>query len=188
METIFDTLNAKAALFAIETFFDAHPEVEKKPVFISGTIVDNSGRTLSGQTTEAFWTSVSHAKPMAVGLNCALGAKDMKKYLERLGQCCDCFVLCYPNAGLPNAMGGYDEKPADMAKDVSDFGKDRLVNIVGGCCGSTPDHIKAIIDSYEVRGSLDTLQEQVLSIFIVPSRFERGAGHLPSRRPFVPMV
>mmetsp|Transcript_35332 Transcript_35332/g.140429 ORF Transcript_35332/g.140429 Transcript_35332/m.140429 type:complete len:972 (-) Transcript_35332:1486-4401(-) len=146
VETIFDTLNAKAALYAIDKFFDDNPSYERKPVFVSGTIVDNSGRTLSGQTTEAFWTSVSHAKPFAVGLNCALGAKDMKQYVERLSRCCDCFILVYPNAGLPNAMGGYDEKPADMARDLASFGKDQLVNIVGGCCGTTPDHIEAIIN------------------------------------------
>jgi len=147
VETIFDTLNAKAALFAIDKFADDHPEYERKPIFVSGTIVDNSGRTLSGQTSEAFWISVSHAKPFAVGLNCALGASDMKKYIERLGKCSDAFILCYPNAGLPNAMGGYDDTPADMAKDLVPFGNERLVNIVGGCCGSTPGHIKAIHDA-----------------------------------------
>jgi len=147
VETIFDTLNAKAALFAIDMFFDDHPEIPKKPIFVSGTIVDNSGRTLSGQTTEAFWISVSHAKPFAVGLNCALGAKDMQKYVERLGKCSDAFILCYPNAGLPNAMGGYDESPEDMASALAPFGSERLVNLVGGCCGTTPAHIKAIYET-----------------------------------------
>ncbi len=108
VETIFDTLNAKAAIFALERFFAA--KGCRIPVFISGTIVDNSGRTLSGQTNEAFWNSVQHAKPMAIGLNCALGASDMKKYIANLSACADCYVFCYPNAGLPNAMGGYDQK------------------------------------------------------------------------------
>lgn len=109
VRSIFDTLNAKAALFAVEKYFD-----EKKcriPVFVSGTIVDMSGRTLSGQTNEAFWNSVAHARPLAVGLNCALGAKDMMPYIENLGRCCDTYVFAYPNAGLPNAMGGYDRSP-----------------------------------------------------------------------------
>ena len=119
VETIFDTLNAKAAIYALERFFD--DKGAKIPVFISGTIVDNSGRTLSGQTNEAFWNSVSHAKPMAVGLNCALGATDMKKYIANLSKCADCFVFCYPNAGLPNAMGGYDQKGPEMGEDIRPF-------------------------------------------------------------------
>jgi 5-methyltetrahydrofolate--homocysteine methyltransferase len=142
VETIFDTLNAKAAVFALEKFF-ADKGV-RLPVFISGTIVDNSGRTLSGQTNEAFWNSISHAKPLAVGLNCALGALDMKKYIANLSACADCFVFCYPNAGLPNAMGGYDQKGAEMAEDVRPFCDDNLVNAIGGCCGTTPEHIAAI--------------------------------------------
>lgn len=144
IETIFDTLNAKAAIFAIEEYFDEHPEQPRKPVFISGTITDQSGRTLSGQTTEAFWISVSHARPLAVGLNCALGASDMKPYLERLGACSDAFIICYPNAGLPNAMGGYDQSPAQMAEELRPFLAEGLVNVVGGCCGTTPEHIGAI--------------------------------------------
>ncbi|KAA8490491.1 Methionine synthase [Porphyridium purpureum] len=146
VETVFDTLNAKAALFAIDKFYAENVEYERKPIFVSGTIVDNSGRTLSGQTTEAFWISISHAKPFAVGLNCALGAKDMQQYIERLGKCSDAFIICYPNAGLPNAMGGYDETPEDTANALEPFGTERLVNIVGGCCGTTPAHIKAIHD------------------------------------------
>eukprot|EP00180_Rhodochaete_pulchella_P001423 Plantae.Rhodophyta-Rhodochaete_pulchella.ctg2237.p1 GENE.Plantae.Rhodophyta-Rhodochaete_pulchella.ctg2237~~Plantae.Rhodophyta-Rhodochaete_pulchella.ctg2237.p1 ORF type:complete len:1287 (+),score=278.61 Plantae.Rhodophyta-Rhodochaete_pulchella.ctg2237:62-3862(+) len=146
VETIFDTLNAKAALFAIDKFYDENPSYSRRPLFVSGTIVDMSGRTLSGQTTEAFWTSVSHSKPFCVGLNCALGATEMKRYIERLGRCSDAFILCYPNAGLPNAMGGYDDKPEDMARDLAPFGSEKLVNLVGGCCGSTPGHIKAIAD------------------------------------------
>eukprot|EP00184_Porphyridium_aerugineum_P000348 CAMPEP_0184698692 /NCGR_PEP_ID=MMETSP0313-20130426/5215_1 /TAXON_ID=2792 /ORGANISM="Porphyridium aerugineum, Strain SAG 1380-2" /LENGTH=1237 /DNA_ID=CAMNT_0027157663 /DNA_START=185 /DNA_END=3898 /DNA_ORIENTATION=- len=146
VETVFDTLNAKAALFAIDKFFDENPQYVRRPVFVSGTIVDNSGRTLSGQTTEAFWISISHARPFAVGLNCALGAKDMKQYVERLGKCSDAFILCYPNAGLPNAMGGYDETAQDMANVLETFADEHLINIVGGCCGTTPAHIKAIHD------------------------------------------
>lgn len=114
------------------------------PVFISGTIVDNSGRTLSGQTNEAFWNSIAHAKPLAVGLNCALGALDMKKYIENLSKCADCFVFCYPNAGLPNAMGGYDQKGPEMAEDIRPFCEESLVNAIGGCCGTGPEHIAAI--------------------------------------------
>ena len=111
---------------------------------ISGTIVDNSGRTLSGQTNEAFWNSVSHAKPFAIGLNCALGAKDMKKYIANLSQCADCYVFCYPNAGLPNAMGGYDQKGPEMGEDIRPFCEEGLVNAIGGCCGTGPEHIAAI--------------------------------------------
>ena len=142
VETIFDTLNAKAALYALERFFE-----EKQlriPVFVSGTIVDNSGRTLSGQTNEAFWNSVSHSKPFAVGLNCALGATDMHKYIANLSACADCYVFCYPNAGLPNAMGGYDQKGPEMAEEIRPFCDDNLVNAIGGCCGSGPEHISAI--------------------------------------------
>ncbi len=111
---------------------------------ISGTIVDNSGRTLSGQTNEAFWNSVSHAKPFAVGLNCALGATDMKKYIANLSKCADCYVFCYPNAGLPNAMGGYDQKGPEMAEEIRPFCEEGLVNAIGGCCGTGPEHIAAI--------------------------------------------
>eukprot|EP00242_Pyramimonas_sp_CCMP2087_P001510 CAMPEP_0198228692 /NCGR_PEP_ID=MMETSP1445-20131203/113722_1 /TAXON_ID=36898 /ORGANISM="Pyramimonas sp., Strain CCMP2087" /LENGTH=1121 /DNA_ID=CAMNT_0043909109 /DNA_START=194 /DNA_END=3557 /DNA_ORIENTATION=- len=144
VETIFDTLNAKAALFAIDKFFE--DKGTKIPVFVSGTIVDKSGRTLSGQTNEAFWISVSHAKPMAVGLNCALGAKDMYEYVKNLAKCCDAYVFCYPNAGLPNAMGGYDDTPAQMAADCTPFAADGLINGIGGCCGTGPEHIKALHD------------------------------------------
>jgi 5-methyltetrahydrofolate--homocysteine methyltransferase len=142
VETIFDTLNAKAAVYALEKFF-ADKGV-RIPVFLSGTIVDNSGRTLSGQTNEAFWNSVAHAKPMAVGLNCALGAADMLPYMANLSQCADCFVFCYPNAGLPNAMGGYDQKGDEMAEEIRPFCEQGLVNALGGCCGSTPEHIAAV--------------------------------------------
>jgi 5-methyltetrahydrofolate--homocysteine methyltransferase len=149
IETIFDTLNAKAAAFALETYYDkadaaAGRPVPRLPLFFSGTIVDQSGRTLSGQTTEAFYTSLAHTKPFAIGLNCALGAKQMKPFIQRLSQIADCFVFCYPNAGLPNAMGGYDDTPEQMAADVRDFAVDGLLNLAGGCCGSTPPHIAAI--------------------------------------------
>ncbi|HWB62970.1 MAG TPA: methionine synthase, partial [Chitinophagales bacterium] len=140
VETVFDTLNCKAALFAI-----AKVQEEKGtnlPVSVSGTITDASGRTLSGQTTEAFWISIKHANLLSVGLNCALGAKDMRPYLETLSNVAHTWVSVYPNAGLPNAFGGYDETPQMMASDIEDFCKSGFVNIVGGCCGTTPDHIK----------------------------------------------
>eukprot|EP00741_Cyanophora_paradoxa_P006633 tig00001029_g6417.t1 len=146
VETIFDTLNCKAALYAIDEFFD-EAGTAPLPIFISGTITDLSGRTLSGQTTEAFWTSISHSKPFCVGLNCALGAKEMKPYIERLAKCSDCFILTYPNAGLPNAMGAYDQTPAEMAALMREFATDGLINLVGGCCGSTPPHIAAIAET-----------------------------------------
>jgi 5-methyltetrahydrofolate--homocysteine methyltransferase len=142
VETIFDTLNAKAALFAIETVFD---ELGLRlPVMISVTITDASGRTLSGQTIGAFYTSISHGKPFSVGINCALGGRAMRPYVEELSKIADCYVTCYPNAGLPNAFGGYDETPADMAAVLGEFAASGFVNMVGGCCGSTPDHIAAI--------------------------------------------
>ena len=141
VETIFDTLNAKAALFAVEEVFEERGF--RMPVMISGTIVDQSGRTLSGQTSEAFYTSVRHTKPFSIGLNCALGAKAMKPFLQRLANVAECWVSCYPNAGLPNAMGGYDEKPEDTALNMVDFANDKLVNIIGGCCGTTDKHIAA---------------------------------------------
>jgi len=142
VETIFDTLNAKAAVFAVGEYLE-HTGLDI-PLFISGTLVDQSGRTLSGQTGEAFYVSIRHAKPMCVGLNCALGAQQMAPFLERLSKCAECFVHVYSNAGLPNAMGGYDDTPADMARDNLGFAQKSLVNMMGGCCGSTPPHIKAI--------------------------------------------
>ena len=148
VETIFDTLNAKAALFAIEELFedDWEGKVNRIPLFISGTITDLSGRTLSGQTSEAFWGSVRHAKPFSVGLNCALGATQMRPFLERIANVATCYVSCYPNAGLPNAMGGYDDSAEDMRRELGEFMRDGLVNLIGGCCGSTPLHIKALAD------------------------------------------
>src|SRR5579859_2292367 len=142
IETIFDTLNAKAAIFACEEVF-----IEKGvrlPVMISGTITDLSGRTLSGQTPTAFWHSVRHARPFTIGLNCALGANAMRAHLDELSSVADTFVCAYPNAGLPNEFGQYDESPETMAAQIAGFAADGLVNIVGGCCGSTPDHIRAI--------------------------------------------
>jgi 5-methyltetrahydrofolate--homocysteine methyltransferase len=144
VETIFDTLNAKAALFAIDEFYSEHPDKVRCPIIISGTITDASGRTLSGQTTEAFYTSLQHAKPLAIGLNCALGAPEMRPYIERLSKIAECFVSCYPNAGLPNAMGLYDETPDAMYGYLRDFATSGFVNLVGGCCGTRPDHIAAI--------------------------------------------
>jgi len=142
IETIFDTLNAKAAIFACETYFEASGQ--RLPIIISGTITDASGRTLSGQVTEAFWNSVSHARPLAIGLNCALGGKDMRPYIAELSRIADCYVSCYPNAGLPNAFGEYDEQPEDTGAILREFAEAGLVNIVGGCCGTTPPHIAAI--------------------------------------------
>lgn len=148
IETIFDTLNAKGAIFAIKKYFrDAGKE--PLPIMISGTITDASGRTLSGQTLEAFYTSVMHAKPLSIGLNCALGAKEMRPHIEELSQIASCYVSAYPNAGLPNAMGEYDEQPEQTAHFLEDWAKEGFVNIVGGCCGTTPDHIRHI--AQEVR-------------------------------------
>ena len=145
VETIFDTLNAKAALFAILDYQERHQT--RLPIMISGTITDASGRTLSGQTPEAFYYSVKHAKPLTVGFNCALGAKELKPHLASLGAVCETFVSAHPNAGLPNAFGGYDESPSEMAKTLSHFAREGLINIVGGCCGTTPEHIKAFVDT-----------------------------------------
>ncbi|WP_143308380.1 homocysteine S-methyltransferase family protein [Chitinophaga vietnamensis] len=143
IETIFDTLNCKAAIFAIKKYFreSGQPEL---PVMISGTITDASGRTLSGQTLEAFYISVMHANPFSIGLNCALGGQQMRPYIEELANIASCYVSCYPNAGLPNAFGEYDEQPEDTACIIEDFAKSGFVNIVGGCCGTTPDHIRHI--------------------------------------------
>ena len=142
VETVFDTLNAKAALFAID---DVFAELGARlPVMVSGTITDASGRTLSGQTAEAFWYSLRHARPLAIGLNCALGAKDLRQHVDVLAQVADTHVSAHPNAGLPNAFGGYDETPEDMAAVLREFADSGLLNLVGGCCGTTPAHIAAI--------------------------------------------
>ncbi len=143
IETIFDTLNAKAAIYALNNYF-RDTKKEKLPVMISGTITDASGRTLSGQTLEAFLVSVMHAEPVSIGLNCALGAEQMRPHVEELAQLASCYVSAYPNAGLPNAMGEYDETPEITASIIGEFAKEGWVNLVGGCCGTTPDHIRAI--------------------------------------------
>ena len=149
VETIFDTLNGKAALFALSSYFDRIGR--HFPVIVSGTITDASGRTLSGQTTEAFWNSVRHVRPLAVGINCSLGAALMRPYIEELARVADVFISCYPNAGLPNPMAetGYDETPAQTARLIEDFARNGFVNLVGGCCGTTPAHIRAIADAVE---------------------------------------
>jgi 5-methyltetrahydrofolate--homocysteine methyltransferase len=148
VETIFDTLNAKAALFAIEEFFEKSGE--RLPLIISGTVTDASGRILSGQTVTAFWYSVRHARPLAIGLNCALGAALMRPYIQELNRVAgDTFISCYPNAGLPNPMAetGFDETPEVTSRLLREFAAEGLVNIVGGCCGTTPEHIAAIGDA-----------------------------------------
>lgn len=142
IETIFDTLNAKAAVFALETLFEERGR--RWPVIISGTITDASGRTLSGQVTEAFWNSIRHAKPLAVGLNCALGAPEMRPYIAEMSRIADTFVSCYPNAGLPNAFAEYDESPESQASYIAEFAEAGLINLAGGCCGTTPAHIAKI--------------------------------------------
>ncbi|MDH4192039.1 MAG: methionine synthase, partial [Betaproteobacteria bacterium] len=147
VETIFDTLNAKAALFAIERHFEKCGA--RLPVIVSGTITDASGRTLSGQTTEAFYNSVRHAQPVAIGLNCALGAKELRPYVEELASVADTHVCCYPNAGLPNAFGEYDDTPENMSRQIGEWAREGLLNIAGGCCGSTPEFIRAIARSVE---------------------------------------
>ena len=158
IETIFDTLNAKAAIYAIKKYFKEHPLARggqippleggeaELPIMISGTITDASGRTLSGQTLEAFYISVSHANPLSVGLNCALGAKEMRPHIEELSSISNCYTSAYPNAGLPNAFGEYDEQPEETAHILEDWAREGFVNIVGGCCGTTPEHIKHIAE------------------------------------------
>ena len=168
VETIFDTLNAKAALFAIDQYFEESGR--RVPIMASVTIVDQSGRNLSGQTVEAFWISVSHANLFSVGINCALGAKQMRPYIEELSQIVPIYISCYPNAGLPNAFGGFDETPERMAADLRDFAASGWLNIVGGCCGSTPAHIKAIAEA--VRG----LKPHEFS---QPERYTRFSGLEP---------
>lgn len=144
VETIFDTLNAKAALFALDQLFD--DTGERLPIMISGTVTDASGRILSGQTVEAFWNSLRHAKPLTFGLNCALGAALMRPYIAELAKLCDTYVSCYPNAGLPNPMSdtGFDETPDVTSGLLKEFAQAGLVNLAGGCCGTTPEHIAAI--------------------------------------------
>ncbi|MFA7097907.1 MAG: homocysteine S-methyltransferase family protein, partial [Gammaproteobacteria bacterium] len=145
IETIFDTLNAKAAVFAVKQFFEDHGV--ELPIMISGTITDASGRTLSGQTAEAFWNSLRHAEPVSFGLNCALGAKELRQYIEELSGIADTHISAHPNAGLPNEFGEYDESPEAMAKEIAEWAHSGFLNIVGGCCGTTPPHIKAIAEA-----------------------------------------
>ena len=151
VETIFDTLNAKAALFALDEFFEETGEL--LPVMISGTVTDASGRILSGQTVEAFWNSLRHIKPLTFGLNCALGAALMRPYIAELARVCDTAISCYPNAGLPNPMSdtGFDETPELTSALIDGFASDGLVNVVGGCCGTTPEHIRAIAQAVAKR-------------------------------------
>ena len=145
IETIFDTLNAKAAIFAVKTVFD-EDKVEL-PIMLSGTITDQSGRTLTGQVTEAFYNSLRHAKPLSVGLNCALGPEDLRQYVAELSRVSEFSVSAHPNAGLPNELGEYDLTPEEMAEHISEWANNGFLNIVGGCCGSSPDHIRAIAQS-----------------------------------------
>jgi 5-methyltetrahydrofolate--homocysteine methyltransferase len=184
VETVFDTLNAKAALFAIEDAFEARGA--RLPVMVSGTITDRSGRTLSGQTAEAFWYSIRHARPAAVGLNCALGAKDLRAHIDVLSQIVDKPVSCHPNAGLPNAFGEYDESPEMMAATLREFAEAGLLNIVGGCCGTTPEHIQAIADA--VRDlpprQVPAMAEAEASVVAAASVQQAGATpHAPARNP-----
>ncbi len=149
VETVFDTLNCKAALFGIANVFDELGF--RLPIVISGTIVDASGRTLSGQTVEAFWLSIRHAKPFAVGLNCALGAAEIRPWIRELARVADCPISLYPNAGLPNELGEYDDTPENMARLLGSFAQDGLLNLVGGCCGTTPAHIQAIAEAVRAK-------------------------------------
>jgi 5-methyltetrahydrofolate--homocysteine methyltransferase len=144
IETVFDTLNAKAAIFALMQINETREN--EIPIMISGTITDSSGRTLTGQTTEAFWNSVAHAKPISIGLNCALGAELMRPYVAELSRVAWCNVSAHPNAGLPNEMGEYDESPGEMSSTLKEFMESGMLNIVGGCCGTTPEHIRAIAE------------------------------------------
>ncbi len=160
IETIFDTLNAKAAIYAAKNYFRKN-NIPELPIMISGTITDASGRTLSGQTLEAFYVSVMHANPLSIGLNCALGATQMRPHIEELSSIASCYVSAYPNAGLPNAFGEYDEQPHETAHIIQDWAKEGYLNIVGGCCGTTPDHINHIaqeVKKYKPR-ELPVLEE-----------------------------
>jgi 5-methyltetrahydrofolate--homocysteine methyltransferase len=165
IETIFDTLNAKAAIYAIKKYFRDTKKAEL-PIMISGTITDASGRTLSGQTLEAFYISVLHANPLSIGLNCALGAKEMRPHIEELSKIASCYTSAYPNAGLPNAFGEYDEQPEQTAHILEGWAREGFVNIVGGCCGTTPGHIKHIaeqVKKFEAR-KLPVIEKELESI------------------------
>ncbi|MDP1929198.1 MAG: methionine synthase [Thiobacillus sp.] len=176
VETIFDTLNAKAALFAIELFFDTHGL--QLPIMISGTITDASGRTLSGQTTEAFLNSVRHVRPLSIGLNCALGAHELRQYVEELAIKADCYVSAHPNAGLPNAFGEYDESPEAMAVQIGPWAAAGMLNVIGGCCGTTPAHIKAIREAVQVYPprAIPDIEKKLRIAGLEP--FNLGAGDL----------
>jgi len=170
IETVFDTLNAKAALFAVRQVFDeAGTEL---PIIVSGTITDASGRTLSGQTTEAFWNSIRHARPKVVGLNCALGGKQLRPYIEELSRIADTYVCAYPNAGLPNAFGEYDETADETAEILREFAASGFVNMVGGCCGTTPEHIRAIVSAVAGIAPRDASGKRRAD-----DRCEHGRGH-----------
>src|SRR5688500_16677839 len=163
IETIFDTLNAKGAIYAAKNFFRQN-KLKELPIMISGTITDASGRTLSGQTLEAFYTSIRHAKPLSVGLNCALGATQMRPHIEELSQIAECYTSAYPNAGLPNAFGEYDEQPHETAHIIEEWAAEGFVNIVGGCCGTTPEHIRHIaqqVKKYKTR-NLPVLEKELV--------------------------
>ena len=169
IETTFDTLNLKAAIFAYSDFNEAHPE-QKVPLMLSATITDQSGRTLSGQTIEAFWNSVAHSKPLSVGINCALGAKEMRPYIVALSKIADCAISCYPNAGLPNPLAptGYDETPEMLSRTLKTYADEGLLNIVGGCCGTTPSHIQALAETVSgyaprIAPTLDPVKVMALS-------------------------
>jgi 5-methyltetrahydrofolate--homocysteine methyltransferase len=167
IETIFDTLNAKAAIYAIKKYFRDTQKAEL-PIMISGTITDASGRTLSGQTLEAFYISVLHANPLSIGLNCALGAKEMRPHIEELSKIASCYTSAYPNAGLPNAFGEYDEQPEQTAHILEDWAREGFVNIVGGCCGTTPEHIKHIAAKVKKFGArkLPVIEKEFKSVAI----------------------
>ena len=173
IETIFDTLNAKAAIFAVKKYFRDTKQPEL-PIMISGTITDASGRTLSGQTLEAFYNSIRHARPLSVGLNCALGAQEMRPHIEELSQIAECYTSAYPNAGLPNAMGEYDEQPEETAHFIEDWAKEGFVNIVGGCCGTTPDHIRHIGEQVK---NLKPRELPVIDADFEPQRHEDTKQH-----------
>jgi 5-methyltetrahydrofolate--homocysteine methyltransferase len=180
VETIFDTLNAKAALFAIDSLRDEGLSVP--PLMISGTITDRSGRTLTGQTPEAFWVSMSHARPFSIGLNCALGAGEMRQHVRTLSEVADTRISAYPNAGLPNEMGGYDETPGETAGHIGEWADAGLVNIVGGCCGTTPEHIRAIAEAVagkaprRVPETVRRMRLSGLEMFEVPGPTEEDAA------------
>ena len=174
IETVFDTLNAKAAIFAVEEAFDETGV--RLPIWISGTITDLSGRMLTGQTAEALWHSVRHAKPFAIGLNCALGAKELRPYVDELSQVADTLVSAHPNAGLPNEFGGYDDGPDSMAETIGEFARSGLVNIVGGCCGTTPEHIKAFVKAIAGRAAARRSGEAEISAAVGPRAVHAHAG------------